>query len=163
MAVSQGWSEWVAGWFDEISKILPNIVATPGTSVTYRIEAEILPVAGHRARCGPAIGGIMIWKTRIYDALPPIGNRRGGFGIRFSAAAKGYKCQKLDTSRLRSGLIRPKDTKPKGFATYFRWHIPLTAEQWAALRRLSSIRSRLNSNTRAPCLSAASRARSLRV
>jgi hypothetical protein len=40
MAVSQGWSEWAAGWFDEISKILLNIVATPGTSVTHRTQAK---------------------------------------------------------------------------------------------------------------------------
>jgi hypothetical protein len=59
MAVSQGWSEWVAGWFDEISKILPNIVATPGTSVTYRTEAESsLPRAQGTIRASD--GGIII-------------------------------------------------------------------------------------------------------
>jgi hypothetical protein len=40
MAVSQGWSEWVGGWFDAISKIFQNIVATPTTYVTYRNEVN---------------------------------------------------------------------------------------------------------------------------
>ena len=49
MAVSQGWSEWVAGWFDAIGKILPNIVGNPGMSVTYRTEVKILPLGAYDA------------------------------------------------------------------------------------------------------------------
>jgi hypothetical protein len=29
MAVSQGWSDWVGGWFDEKGKILQIIATTP--------------------------------------------------------------------------------------------------------------------------------------
>jgi hypothetical protein len=29
MAVSQGWSEWAAGWFDEKGKILQIIATAP--------------------------------------------------------------------------------------------------------------------------------------
>jgi hypothetical protein len=62
MAVSQGWSEWVAGWFDEISKILPNIVATPRMSMTCRTEAESsLPRGQGAVRVSDV--GIMIQKV----------------------------------------------------------------------------------------------------